>query len=104
MNGNLNQDTICALATANGIGALGIIRLSGKEAVEIAQKCFKGSDLRTAKSHSVHYGFVVENRREILDIRHETADNREEIIDEKQDLKSEDEQTKNQTPETKNQD
>ena len=77
MNGNLNQDTICALATANGIGALGIIRLSGKEAVEIAQKCFKGSNLLTAKSHSVHYGFVVENRPEILDIRPETGNEKQ---------------------------
>lgn len=77
MNGNLNQDTICALATANGIGALGIIRLSGKDAVEIAQKCFKGSNLLTAKSHSVHYGFVVENRPEILDIRPETGNEKQ---------------------------
>lgn len=60
MNGNLNHDTICALATANGIGALGIIRLSGTEAVGIAQKSYKGSDLLTAKSHSVHYGFIVD--------------------------------------------
>ncbi|SEG39836.1 tRNA modification GTPase [Halpernia humi] len=77
MNGNLNQDTICALATANGMGALGIIRLSGKDAVEIAQKCFKGSNLLTAKSHSVHYGFVVENRTEILDIRPETGNEKQ---------------------------
>lgn len=77
MNGNLNQDTICALATANGMGALGIIRLSGKDAVEIAQKCFKGSNLLTAKSHSVHYGFVVENRPEILDIRPETGNEKQ---------------------------
>ncbi|SFH87498.1 tRNA uridine-5-carboxymethylaminomethyl(34) synthesis GTPase MnmE [Halpernia frigidisoli] len=90
MNGNLNQDTICALATANGIGALGIIRLSGNEAVEIAQKCFKGSDLRTAKSHSVHYGFVVEkdiNDERLLindnaKIDHQSSTINDELIDE----------------------
>ena len=111
MNGNLNQDTICALATANGIGALGIIRLSGKEAVEIAQKCFKGSDLRTAKSHSVHYGFVVEKREdarekikdERLEIRESGFENEEER-EKRKDLNIEikESRTKNQDLKTDN--
>ena len=33
----MNQDTICALATANGIGAIGIIRVSGEQAIEICE-------------------------------------------------------------------
>ena len=62
----MNQDTICALATANGIGALGIIRLSGQEAVSIAQKSFKGKNLEKQKSHTVHYGYIVDGE-EIID-------------------------------------
>lgn len=62
----MNKDTICALATANGIGALGIIRLSGEEAVSIAQKSFKGKNLEKQKSHTVHYGYMVDGE-EIID-------------------------------------
>ncbi|MGS0747069.1 tRNA uridine-5-carboxymethylaminomethyl(34) synthesis GTPase MnmE [Halpernia sp. GG3] len=106
MNGNLNQDTICALATANGIGALGIIRLSGKDAVEIAQKCFKGSDLLTAKSHSVHYGFVVEkiqeSRFKIQDSIQESQESRFKIQDLIQE--SHESRIKNQESRIKNQD
>jgi tRNA modification GTPase len=68
MNGNLNQDNICALATANGVGALGVIRISGKNAVEIAQKCFKGTNLLAATSHSVHYGFLVDGAEQIDEV------------------------------------
>ena len=54
----MNQDTICALATANGIGAIGIIRVSGEQALEICEKCFDGKALTQQKSHTVHYGFI----------------------------------------------
>ena len=55
----MNQDTICNLATANGIGAIGIIRVSGEQAIEICEKCFDGKALTTQqKSHTVHYGFI----------------------------------------------
>lgn len=57
----MKQDTICAIATANGVGALGIIRLSGDDAVSIAQKCFSGKNLENQQSHTVHYGFIVDN-------------------------------------------
>ncbi len=54
----MNHDTICALATANGIGALGIIRISGPEAFTVADRCFQGKKLAKAASHTVHYGFI----------------------------------------------
>ncbi len=54
----MNQDTICALATANGVGALGIIRLSGPQAIPIAARVFQGRDLTAQASHTVHYGFL----------------------------------------------
>jgi tRNA U34 5-carboxymethylaminomethyl modifying GTPase MnmE/TrmE len=41
----MNNDTICALATANGIGALGIIRVSGDEALSVVQKSFPAKKL-----------------------------------------------------------
>ena len=56
----MNQDTICALATANGTGAIGIIRVSGEKSFEIVNKVFKGKDLTKAKSHTVNYGFIVD--------------------------------------------
>jgi len=60
----MNNDTICALATANGIGAIGIIRVSGEKSFEIVNKVFDGKDLTKVKSHSVHYGFIVEKSQE----------------------------------------
>ena len=56
----MNQDTICALATANGIGAIGIIRISGNDALSIVQKSFKGKDLSQQKSHTIHYGYFMD--------------------------------------------
>ena len=56
----MNQDTICALATANGIGAIGIIRISGNDSLSIVQKSFKGKDLSQQKSHTVHYGYFMD--------------------------------------------
>lgn len=55
----MNQDTICALATAGGVGAIGVIRVSGAEAFSIVNKVFKGADLEKVPSHTVHYGWIV---------------------------------------------
>ena len=54
----MNHDTICALATANGIGAIGIIRISGDDAISVSAKIFEGKNLEKAQSHTVHYGFI----------------------------------------------
>lgn len=54
----MNQDTICALATANGIGAIGIVRVSGNQSFEIVNKIFEGKNLEKVDSHTVHYGFI----------------------------------------------
>ncbi len=54
----MNHDTICALATANGIGAIGIIRISGDDALAVSSKIFDGKNLENAQSHTVHYGFI----------------------------------------------
>ena len=54
----MNQETICALATANGVGAIGIIRISGADAFAITNRVFEGKNLENVTSHTVHYGFV----------------------------------------------
>ncbi len=62
----MNQDTICALATANGVGAIGIIRVSGDHSFSIVNKIFDGKNLEKVFSHTVHYGFV-RDEDEIID-------------------------------------
>ncbi len=54
-------DTIVAPATAPGVGAIAIIRLSGKEAISICNKVFKGKDLTKQETHTVHFGTIMEN-------------------------------------------
>lgn len=54
------QDTIVALATPNGSGAIGVIRLSGTDAVTIASKVFKGKNLTQQASHTIHFGRIVD--------------------------------------------
>lgn len=51
-------DTISAISTALGEGAIGIVRLSGDEAIEIANQVFKGKDLNQVASHTIHYGHI----------------------------------------------
>ncbi len=50
------DDTICALATAAGVGAIGVIRISGKEALAISSRCFKGKNLQEVPTHTAHFG------------------------------------------------
>ncbi len=61
-----NEDTIVALATPQGKGAIGVIRLSGKNAIAICQKVWKGKDLIQQPSHTIHFGYI-ENGDEIID-------------------------------------
>ena len=59
-------DTIAAISTPLGEGAIGIVRLSGSQAVAIAKSVFKGKDLESVPSHTINYGHIVENG-EIID-------------------------------------
>ncbi|MFC7522545.1 tRNA uridine-5-carboxymethylaminomethyl(34) synthesis GTPase MnmE [Parapedobacter sp. GCM10030251] len=61
-----NLDTIVALATATGSGAIAVIRLSGPQAIPIVKGVFKGKDLAKQASHTVHFG-TIRNGTEILD-------------------------------------
>lgn len=58
-------DTICALSTANGMGAIAMIRVSGERAFEIVSTVFS-KKIEIQKSHSAHFG-VVKNGTEIID-------------------------------------
>lgn len=55
-----HTDTIVALATPGGIGAIGVIRLSGDEAISIASAVFRGKDLRKQLTHTIHFGSVAD--------------------------------------------
>jgi tRNA modification GTPase len=60
------DDTIAAISTALGVGAISIIRISGNDATKIANKIFKGKDLTTVPSHTIHYGHIYDGD-EIVD-------------------------------------
>ena len=61
-------DTIAAISTPLGEGAIGIVRLSGTEALAIAQKVYHGKDLNEVASHTINYGHIVDpDTDEVLD-------------------------------------
>ena len=53
-------DTIAAISTPLGEGAIGIVRLSGTDSFAIAQKIFKGKDLSKVASHTLNYGHIID--------------------------------------------
>ena len=67
----INQETIIALATPNGLGAISLIRVSGKDAILITDKLFrskKNKVLSDQQSHTVHLGHLLKNNREIDEV------------------------------------
>lgn len=56
------------MATPQGIGAIGIIRLSGKNAIAITQKVWRGKDLTAQASHTIHYGHIVDGGKELDEV------------------------------------
>lgn len=60
------NDTIVALSTPPGTGAIGVIRLSGASAISIAEKVFSGKKLSEQPSHTLHHGFI-KNGDEVID-------------------------------------
>ncbi len=54
------NDTICALATSGGIGAIGVIRISGIDAIKIVNELFKGKNLEQQQTHTVHFGKIMD--------------------------------------------
>ncbi|WP_299110408.1 tRNA uridine-5-carboxymethylaminomethyl(34) synthesis GTPase MnmE [uncultured Winogradskyella sp.] len=67
----MHNDTIVALATPSGSGAIAVIRLSGKEAITIASKCFKSvsnKDLNKQATHTIHLGHIVDAKRTVDEV------------------------------------
>ena len=59
-------DTIAAISTSLGVGAISIIRISGPESINIVNKIFKGKDLTKVDSHTINYGHIISSN-EIID-------------------------------------
>ena len=67
----LYNDSIVALATPSGAGAIAIIRISGKDAISIGNSVFqsiKGKDLTKQKSHTLHLGHIIDNQKTLDEV------------------------------------
>ena len=60
------EDTIVAISTSLGVGAISIIRVSGKDSIKIVYSIFKGKNLNKVDSHTINYGHIIDNN-EIID-------------------------------------
>jgi tRNA modification GTPase len=66
----LNKDTICAIGTRTGESAIGIVRLSGNDAIKISEKIFisnNGKTIRDLPSYTMAYGYIIDEKKEIVD-------------------------------------
>ena len=62
------EDTIAAISTALGVGAISIIRVSGNEAINIVNKITKYKKLDKVKSHTINYDYIIENDKVIDEV------------------------------------
>lgn len=62
------NDTICAIATSQGVGAIAIIRISGEDSIKVVNKIFKGKDLEKAESHTINYGHITDGDKIIDEV------------------------------------
>lgn len=60
------NDTIAAISTTLGVGAISIIRVSGNDAIKIVNNIFKGKNLETVDTHTINYGHIID-KDEIID-------------------------------------
>ena len=61
------DDTIAAISTALGVGAISIIRVSGVDSINIVNKIFT-KDLTNVESHTIHYGYILDNNKKIDEV------------------------------------
>jgi tRNA modification GTPase len=64
----MDSSTIIALATPQGVGAIGVIRLSGSKAIAITQSVWRGKDLTLQPSHTIHYGHIVDGDKDLDEV------------------------------------
>ena len=62
------NETIVAISTALGVGAISIIRVSGDKAIPIVNKIFKGKDLTKVESHTINYGHIIDKNKIIDEV------------------------------------
>lgn len=62
------NDTIAAISTSLGIGAISIIRVSGNDSIKIVNNIFKGKNLNLVDSHTINYGYIIENEKIIDEV------------------------------------
>ena len=62
------NDTIAAIATAQGVGAISIIRVSGDVAFSIVEKLFSNKNFKEAATHTIHYGYILDGKEEIDEV------------------------------------
>ena len=63
-----NEDTIAAIATKLGVGAISIIRVSGKDAIPLVNKIFSGKDLEKVDTHTINYGYIKKENEKIDEV------------------------------------
>lgn len=61
------NNTICAISTPSGVGGIAVIRVSGHDAIAIADTLWQGKSLLEAASHTVHYGSIADREGNIID-------------------------------------
>ena len=61
------NETIAAISTALGVGAISIIRISGPESIEKVNNIFTGKNLNEVQSHTINYGYIVDKNKEVID-------------------------------------
>ena len=62
------SDTIVAISTKLGVGAISIVRVSGKDAISLVNKVFRGKDLTKVESHTINYGFINNGKEDIDEV------------------------------------
>ncbi|MFI3240802.1 MAG: tRNA uridine-5-carboxymethylaminomethyl(34) synthesis GTPase MnmE [Bacteroidales bacterium] len=62
-----NNDTICAISTAHGVGGIAVIRVSGADAINVVAKSWRGAEIASMKSHTAHLGRIIDVQGAILD-------------------------------------
>ena len=62
-----DKEPIAAIATPIGEGGIAVIRVSGRGAIAKVQERFKGKDIETAASHTIHFGRLVDEQDRLVD-------------------------------------
>ena len=63
----MTDDTICAISTPAGVGGIAVARVSGKDAISLVNKVWKGKNLSEVTSHTAHLGTIVDEQGEAID-------------------------------------